>query len=199
MAVGDVEKRERRNRRVDVYRVQPCPENALRHTPVINLLHGGNGIGVERLNALALPQIVPALDVFVHHQTDEVFVVAVVVIGELNQFLQRLHRRQVVQVQVRLDGPHASISLFEHRQVQAVLAAEVVIDHPLAGARGRCNGVDARAGEAFVGELVRGHSQDLGHGAGGVVGATGFFGRIGFIALANRFREARPLGLDKRC
>jgi hypothetical protein len=98
---------------------------------------------------------------------------SVVVEGERHQAAQRLFGRQVFQVQLRLDAAHAPVGVFQHRDVQAFLAAEVVVDHALAGARGGGDLVDARAAEALAGELLGCHFQDLGHGAGRVVGAAG--------------------------
>ena len=98
--------------------------------------------------------------------------------GELDQPAQRRHGRQILQVLLGLDLAHAAVRVFQHRQVQALFAAEVVVNHALAGARGGRNLVDARAAQPLVGKLCRRHLQDAGHGTGRVVGARGQ-GRLG--------------------
>jgi hypothetical protein len=97
-----------------------------------------------------------------------------------HQAAQRLFGWQVFQVQLRLDAAHAPVGVFQHRDVQAFLAAEVVVDHALAGARGGGDLVDARAAEALAGELLGCHLKDLRHGAGRVVGAAGLARRALF-------------------
>ena len=49
----------------------------------------------------------------------------------------------------------------EHRDVELLLAAEVVVDHPLGRAGVIGDLVDARAGDSRVGELPRGDLEDL--------------------------------------
>jgi hypothetical protein len=74
-------------------------------------------------------------------------------------------------VQFGLDVPHALVRLLQHREVQALLAAEVVVDHPLAGLRERGDLVDARTGQPLLAELRGGDLQDVGLGALRIVGA----------------------------
>ena len=52
-----------------------------------------------------------------------------------------------------------------------LLAAEVVINHPLVGLCGGCNFINARAAQTLGGELRGRRFKDAGHGARRVVGA----------------------------
>ena len=60
------------------------------------------------------------------------------------------------------------VGALEHGHEQLLLAAEVVVDHPLRGARLVGDLVHARAREALVGELARRHLEDLRPSALGV-------------------------------
>jgi len=59
---------------------------------------------------------------------------------------------QVFEVQVGLDVADAAVGLFEHGHVQAFLAAEVVIDHPLVALRLAGDLLGTRAGVALAAE-----------------------------------------------
>ena len=63
VAVRDIEKCEGGNSRVDVHWVQTGAEIALCDPAFIHCAHGLNGIGIESLDALALTQILAALEI----------------------------------------------------------------------------------------------------------------------------------------
>jgi hypothetical protein len=67
----------------------------------------------------------------------------------------------MLHVDLLLQGPDPPVRLLENRQVQLLLAAEVVVDHPLGRAGLRGDLVDPGAGEPLVGELVGGDGEDL--------------------------------------
>jgi hypothetical protein len=71
-------------------------------------------------------------------------------------------------MQILLGGADRLIGRLQHREVEALLVAEVVIDHPLVDARRLGDGIDTRAGQAFRRELGRGRRQDRGARAFGV-------------------------------
>ena len=143
-----------------------------------------------------LRQELAPVHVLVHHQPDEVGVAQLVVVGEAHQGAQGGFGRQVFQLQVGLNAADARIGFLQHPDVQAFLAAEVVVDHPLAGAGEGGDLVDPGAGQALAGELGGGHLEDVGHGPLRVVGApalgqrraAGLFGRLlwGAAAAAQR-------------
>ena len=62
--------------------------------------------------------------------------------------------------------------LFEVVTDKVNAEAKVVVNHALAGARGIGNGIDAAPGQALLRELVRGHFDNVGLGALGVVRAN---------------------------
>src|SRR5262249_7589869 len=72
----------------------------------------------------------------------------------------------------------ADIGAFKHGQVETVLVAEIVIDHPLVGARALGDRVDTRAGVALLGEFGHGGGQNRRAGALGIARprAAGPFG-----------------------
>src|SRR3546814_2859505 len=82
-----------------------------------------------------------------HHHADELLVLVMMVEGEFDQPLQRLDRRQALGVELRLAFAHQPVGVLEGAQIEALLFAEIVIDHALAGARARGDLVDARAGQ----------------------------------------------------
>ena len=183
--VGDVEKRQRRNRGMDVDRVQASAEHARRHAAPVQLFNDSDGRHIELPDDLALRQMDCALHVLGHHQPDVAGVTVVMVKGKTHQAAQGVLGRQLVQVELRLDAAHAPVGLLQHGKVQAFLAAEVVINHAFAGLGGRCYLVDARAAQAFFGKLGRCHVQDAGHGARRVVGAAAFARRRPVVARRN--------------
>jgi hypothetical protein len=152
--VRDVEEAQRRDRRMDVHRVELRAEHALRDATLVESADRLDGRHVELLDALAAGHVFAALHVLGHHQADERLVAGVVVEREGHQAAQRVLRQQVVQVQFALGGAHAPVGLLQHRDVQTFLAAEVVVDHPLAGARGGGDLVDARTAQALAANSV---------------------------------------------
>ena len=134
-----------------------------------------------------------ALDVLGHHQADEFGVGPMVIEGEGHQRRSASSGARSSRWSSALDRADAAVGLFEHGQVQAFLAAEVVIDHALAGAHGRGDLVDARTGQALLGELARRDLEDVGHRALGIVGARHLLRR-----RPRTLRDNRPAGPSQR-
>ena len=86
-------------------------------------------------------------------------------------------RVDVVDLQSLLGLADAAVGVLQHGQVELLLAAEVVVDHPLRGAGALGDLVDARAGVALLGEHRGGDLEQLGAGALGV--AQRFRARLG--------------------
>ena len=74
----------------------------------------------------------------------------------------------MLDVDLLLGLADASVGALQHCSEQLLLAAEVVVDHPLGGARLSGDLVNARASETLVGELLGGDVEDLGAGLLGV-------------------------------
>ena len=106
----------------------------------------------------------------------------VVVVGELDDAAHRVHRRQVVEVELAFGLADLGVHVLEHREVELLLAAEVVVDQRARGVGARGDGVHARALEAARGELVDGRGDDA--------GAVG----LGRLGLAHRRIAAARLG-----
>ena len=172
MLVRNIEEGQRRNRGVDVDRIEWAAEHALRHAAAVELADSLDHRHVELLDALALGQVLATLHVLGRHQSDVVLVARMMVEGEPDQSAQRILGRKVLQVQFGFDGAHAPVGLLENGDVQPLLALEVVVNHALAGPRRGGDGVYARAAQALIGELGRRHLHDPGHGAQRIVGAA---------------------------
>ena len=84
----------------------------------------------------------------------------VVVPGEADQPADALGRRSVEQRQLLFGVADAGVRVLQHGEEQRVLAAEVVVQHPLVRLGARRNAVDARAAKAVTGELLRGCRED---------------------------------------
>ena len=99
--------------------------------------------------------------------------------GRLDQPAQALARVAAGDVELVLQRADAAIGFLQHGEVELLLAAEIIIDHPLRGAGPRRDRVDAGAGIALRGEFGHRHFEDVALGALGVVGAL----RWGWHAL----------------
>ena len=94
----------------------------------------------------------------------------VVVESEAGELADRLDGVEVLDVELLLEAPDQAVRRLEDGDVEPLLAAEVVIDHPLGGARLVGDLVDPRTGVALVGELAGRHGEDVGAGPLGVPG-----------------------------
>src|SRR5437660_580293 len=81
--------------------------------------------------------------------------------GQLGKRAYRGDRIQVIDIELPLGVPGRRVGTFQDRDVQLFLACEVVIDHPLRGARSGSDLVDPRSRVAVRGELGERHVQDL--------------------------------------
>src|SRR5260370_336095 len=85
----------------------------------------------------------------------------------LGEAMSRL--KMVEKVARGFGAADARVGLLEHGEVEPLLAAEIIVDHALAGARALGDGVDPRAAIAFPREFARGDFEDIALGALGVV------------------------------
>ena len=77
-------------------------EQSFLHAAGIELLDVVDRRHVELADGLGPLEILAVMDVLDHHHADEVFVLLMVVEGELDQPLQRLERRQMLDVELAL-------------------------------------------------------------------------------------------------
>jgi hypothetical protein len=105
--------------------------------------------------------VLRAVDVLDADQPDEVRVRLVVVEGERGEAPDGLARLEVVDVELLLQRTDPGVGTLQDRDVQLLLAAEVVVDHPLRRARLRGDLVHPGARVAAVGELAGGDVEDL--------------------------------------
>jgi hypothetical protein len=112
------------------------------------------------------------MDVFVHHQTHESRPFDMPVETLANEFFQRLVGGHPFEPDRGLGVPDPPVFSFEDRAVQSLFAAEIIIDHPLAGARPERNGINASAAQTLVRELLCCRVKDLSAGALGISGSA---------------------------
>ena len=118
-------------------------------------------------------EVLGAVDVLDADQPDEVRMRLVVVERQPGQLADRLDRVEVLDVELLLEAADEAVRLLQDGDVELLLAAEVVVDHPLGGAGLVGDLVDAGAGVAAVGELPGGDGEDVGPGPLGVADALG--------------------------
>ena len=121
--------------------------------------------GVQAAQAFGLRQVLAVVDVLDAYQPNEIWMGLLIVESKLDDAPYRIGRRQTIQIEFVLHTPDVAISLLQRRQVQAFLAAEVIVDHPLVGAHPRGDGIDTRAAQAVLGEFLAGGRKDLPAGA----------------------------------
>ena len=143
-------------------------EHALLAAALEDLVEQRGGRSGQCAQRVELADVLAAVDVLDGHQPDEGLVVDVVVEGELGEPAHRDDRVDVVDLQLLLGLADAAIGVLQDGQVQLLLAAEVVVDHPLRGARALGDLVDPGAGVARFGEDLGGDGEHLGAGALGV-------------------------------
>jgi hypothetical protein len=112
--------------------------------------------------------VLSPVDVLDADEPDEVRVRLVVVEGQLGDPPDGVDRVEAVHVQSRLRGADLLVDALQHGDVELLLAAEVVVDHPLGRADLGGDLVHAGAVVAAVGELTGGDVEDLGARAHGV-------------------------------
>jgi hypothetical protein len=105
--------------------------------------------------------VLAVVDVLDADQADEVRMGLMVVEGELGQAPDGRGRIEVLDVHALFGTADGAVGALEHGDEEPLLALEVVVDHPLGGARPRRDLVHARAREAVRRELVGGHVEDL--------------------------------------
>lgn len=95
----------------------------------------------------------------------------VIIEGYADIGLQRFFGTHRLDRHCRFGFADACISLIENGAVQAFLAAEMIVDHALAGVGALGDLVDPRAAQAFVGELLARDVEDVGLGISGTSAA----------------------------
>ena len=162
--VRDLEHAVGADHQVHVEGVDVVAEHAFGLPPAQDLVQQAHRRLPEFTDRLDLPDEHPPVDVLDHHQPDKVAVAHMVVVGELRQLADGIHRFQGAH----LDGPlrlaDAAVRLLEHGEVQLFLAAEVVVDHPFGGAGPVGDFIHPRSGIALGRKHLGGYRQDFGAG-----------------------------------
>ena len=110
------------------------------------------------------------LQVLAVEQRGELRVREIVVPREPHQAANAFARLQRVELQVAFALADHPVGLFQHREEQVVLVAEVVVDHAHVDPGVGGDALDPRALRAVPGELGRGHLQDALARAGQILG-----------------------------
>src|SRR5262245_60641195 len=75
----------------------------------------------------------------------------------------------MLEIQGGFNASDAAVGGLEHGDVKALLASEVVVNHPLAGLGAGGDTVHARTADPLAGELLRRDLDDIAFGALGIV------------------------------
>src|SRR5574337_96808 len=157
--VGSMEISQPGDHQIEVARRQVAAEDALggaaAEHPVDRADRGGRVL--PRLRRLA--DVLAAVQVLGVEQRDELGIRPVVVQHEAHDLPQRFDRTLGIEVELGLRHVEAVVACLQHREVQALLVAEVVIDHPVVRLRRLGNLLDAPAREAMLGEDLGGRAQ----------------------------------------
>src|SRR5690349_11246162 len=118
---------------MQIDRVNVVTEHAFLSSALQNLIQPSNDGGIQLPELGGLLQMTTVMDVFDADETDEVRIVLVVIEGRLDQAMQRLAGIAAVDIELIFKGADAAIGRRQHCQVELLLAAEVIVDHPLRG------------------------------------------------------------------
>ena len=156
-AVGEIEKAQRRRSRCRAAPDRPRRGNRRSRRRAVTTVRiistNGECIDltlVERFRWRALREV------FGVEQRQKFRIAEEVIPGEVDQPLDRLGRIEMLEIEPALLGTDLLIGAFEHREVEIVLVADVVIQHALVGAGIGRDAVDPRAGQAMGGEFLLG-------------------------------------------
>ena len=92
--------------------------------------------------------------IFGVQQRQELRVANEIIPGEVDQARNGLRRIEMLQIEPALFGPYLLVGAFQHREVEIVLLADVIIQHALVSAGFGRDPVDPRAGEAVGGKFL---------------------------------------------
>ncbi len=165
MAVGNAEEAECADHHVQIDRLDVGAEHTFPSATLQDAIQPLDHAGVQAAQAFGLSQVLAVVDVLDAYQPDEIRMGFLIVEGELDDAPHRIGRRQTIQVEFLFHAADVAIGLFQSREVQAFLAAEVIVDHPLVGAHPRSDGIDACAAQPVLGEFLAGGRKDLPAGA----------------------------------
>ncbi len=160
--VRDVEHPQRRDRHVNIDGIDVHAEAAFALAARDHAPEPVDDGAIERAHGRRLLEMTALGLVLGHDEPHEALVIEVVVVGELDDAPDRLRRLQMVQVEEALGMADLGVHMFQHRQVQLLLAAEVVVDQRARRVRARGDGVHAGALEAARGEFVDRRLHDAG-------------------------------------
>ena len=85
--------------------------------------------------------------------------------GEFDQPPNAVDGIRIQKVEAFLCSPDPGIGIFQDRKEEGVLAAEVVVEHPLVGSRPFGDPVDASPAQTVAGKLIGGRGQNARLGA----------------------------------
>ena len=173
VAVGDPEEAERADHHVHVNGVHVIAEHALRPPGRQDLVEQRDHRPAEVDELGEFLDVLGIVDVLDADEPDEVRMRLMVVDGDLGDATQRGDRVGIVHPDVAFGRADPGVGPLQHRDVELLLAAEVVIDHAFGRPRQRGDVIDPRPVVAAGGELGRRDVEDLGPGPGGVANPVG--------------------------
>jgi hypothetical protein len=162
MRVGEVEKRERPHRDVEMVGIDPRPEQAPPLAPLENGPDSPDQGRVEVGNVAHRGEVPSAVQVLVREEPDEVLVVPDMVEREDHEPPDRLHGIVDGRVEFVVAGAEALVALLENLDIEALLRSEVIEENLFAHPRARNDVLDSRALQTTPGEFpTRGFQEAL--------------------------------------
>ena len=111
------------------------------------------------------------VDVFDTDEASEIRVFLVVCDREVDQLTDRGFRLQILQMHPRFDPADVAIGFFKDGDIQALLAAEVIIYRAFGRPRTGGDGIHPGAAETMIGKFLGRDRKDILLGALGIVPA----------------------------
>src|SRR5690606_36988671 len=142
-------------------RIKAGTEQASREAARIDLLDIADGRNIKVTDLFRPLQEGAVVDILDHHHADKIFMGVMVIESKFDQTPHRCDRRQTRRVQLGLAFADLPVGIFQRLQITAVLVAEIVVDHALAGLSARRDFVDTSARKAASSELAQGRVQNI--------------------------------------
>src|SRR5258706_12338789 len=133
------------------------PLSTPRVTTVRIISTNGECIDLNLGGALQMPR---PRQIFGVQQRQKFGIADEIIPGEGDQPFDRACRVEMLQIKPALLDADLLIGAFEHREIEIVLLADVIIQHPLVGAGLARDAVDARTGQAMGGEFLLGRLEN---------------------------------------
>src|SRR5882724_8956956 len=133
VAVREIEEAERRDADIELNRIDALAERAGRGTALEQRRDHADQRRMQLANASRLLQIAGAVEVLGRKQAEKFRVLDEIAPGELDQLAHAVDRIALDDVEPDLGRADGGVGGLEHCEIEPLLVAEIVVDHPLVG------------------------------------------------------------------